>query len=358
LVALSASPTTSALIESHLTRLQSEAKKAFASGQNEKARSQAQSALRFTSNPTIIRELREILTQTYNSLPAYKFPRFSLRPLGRQKPVIEETQTDPQSLHQLIADELFFLGLFDEAVPEFIAARSRASEQTQKGGGVEKAEPVGTTGLTDTDYSMAVYALRGGLANQAIRFAETVWKSVPSDYVLDLAPVEVLELLYPVPYRDSLLQHATPRKVDPRFVLAIARQESRFQADAKSAAAARGMMQFIPATANDTAKQLGRTSMSQDELYNPDTAILFGSQYLASLFEKFPGQPQAVASSYNGGPDNTARWVARSRSSDADRYVPEIGFSQTRDYVYKVMKNFWIYQQLYGPDLRRIQPQP
>jgi soluble lytic murein transglycosylase len=112
-------------------------------------------------------------------------------------------------------------------------------------------------------------------------------------------------------------------------------------------------MQFIPETSNDTARQLGSSDFTQDNLYNPDTAILFGSQYLANLFRQFPVQPQAVAASYNGGPENVARWIARSRSTEADRYVPELGFSQTKDYVFKVMTNFWIYQQMYDEKLER-----
>ena len=177
---------------------------------------------------------------------------------------------------------------------------------------------------------------------------------MPSDYVIDLAPRELVELLYPVPFRESLLKHATTRNVDPRFVLAIARQESRFQVDAKSVAAARGMMQFIASTANEIATQLKFHDFDQDDLYNPDTAILFGSQYLANLFQQFLNQPQAVAGAYNGGADNLARWIARSHSIEADRYVPEIGFSQTKDYVYRVMANFWTYQHLYDAQLQPI----
>jgi soluble lytic murein transglycosylase len=142
--------------------------------------------------------------------------------------------------------------------------------------------------------------------------------------------------------------------VDPRFVLSIARQESRFQVEAKSVAAARGMMQFIPATASEIAAQLNMTNFEQDDLYNADMAILFGSQYLANLFKQFPDQPQAVAGSYNGGADNLARWIARSKSSEADRYVPEIGFTQTKDYVYKVLANFWTYQRLYDAQLQPL----
>lgn len=355
LLSLAVAPKTSSAIASHLRELQAESKKALASGQNEQARSSAQLALRLTESPPAIGDLRKILMTTYESLPAYNFPRFSLYRFGRQQVVATGDQSgSQQATNQLIADELFFLGLYDEALPEFITARSMAqtTEQTGKGAQVEKQRNGGSSGLTDTDYSIATYSLRGGLVNRAVRFAEMVWKSIPGDYVIDLAPTDLVELLFPVPFRQSLLQHAAPRNVDPRFLLAIARQESRFQTDAKSVAAARGMMQFIPATANDIAKNLGRRTLNQDELYNPDTAILFGAQYLADLFQRFPGQPQAVASAYNGGPDNTARWIARSRSSEADRYVPEIGFSQTKDYVWKVMKNLWLYKQLYDSELR------
>ena len=117
-------------------------------------------------------------------------------------------------------------------------------------------------------------------------------------------------------------------------------------------AAARGMMQFISSTADQVAAELNLRDFDQDNLYNADTAILFGAYYLANLFKQFPGQPQAVAGSYNGGADNLARWIARSHSTEADRYVPEIGFSQTKDYVYKVMTNFWTYQRLYDNQLQ------
>ena len=202
------------------------------------------------------------------------------------------------------------------------------------------------------DDRIAVLSRRAGTPTRAVRFGEQSWKTVPADFVLEFAPREFVELLYPAPFRESLLKHTSSRNVDPRFVLSIARQESRFQADAKSGAAARGMMQFIAATAGEVATQLNLEKFDQDELYNPDVAILFGSQYLANLFKQFPNQPHAVAGAYNGGADNLARWIARSRSTEADRYVPEIGFSQTKDYVYRVMANFWTYQRLYDAQLQ------
>ncbi len=111
-------------------------------------------------------------------------------------------------------------------------------------------------------------------------------------------------------------------------------------------------MQFISTTANVIAGELGRENFKQDELYNPPTAVLFGSQYLSNLFKQFPAQPQAVAASYNGGETNMARWLARSKSDSPDRYVPEIVFSQSKDYVYKVMANYRVYQMFYDENLK------
>ena len=64
---------------------------------------------------------------------------------------------------------------------------------------------------------------------------------------------------------------------------------------------------------------LDLNNFAQDDLYDPKIAVLFGSQYLGSLFKLFPGMPEAVAASYNGGEDNMARWVTRARSRDPTR---------------------------------------
>jgi len=346
LLSLSGDPQRRNQIESRFVALRADAQKAITATQPEQARLSAQQALRLTQDPVAISELLTVVEKAYEALPAYKLPSFRLMPLGREEPLSASLTLAPT--HTNIASELLFLGLYDEGIPEFSAAQitptAAQTEKTQL-----------TSAGSDLEYSIAVYSLRGGLANRAVRFAEQVWKNMPADYLLQIAPSQLAELLYPVPYRESLLKHAPSKNVDPRFVLSIARQESRFQADAKSIAAARGMLQFIPATADEIATQLGRKPSNHDELYNPDTAILFGSQYLSNLFRRFP-DPQAVAAAYNGGPDNVARWIARSKSNEPDRYVPEIGFSQSKDYVYKVMSNYRVYQQLYDQQLQRKLP--
>jgi soluble lytic murein transglycosylase-like protein/Tfp pilus assembly protein PilF len=327
LLALGTNEKTRTLVRMRLNNLLNDSKVANAAGQFEQSRVAAQSSLRLTNDPQLRAEALKYLQTAYDALSAYRIPQFNKVPLLKQETELES--------HEALANSLLLLGLYDEAIPEYLAARK-------------------TPGGPDEDYTIAVLSLRGGNANRAVRFAEQTWKTVPADYVIELAPREMVQLLYPAPFRESLLKHTRSRNVDPRFVLSIARQESRFQTDAKSVAAARGMLQFIAATAGNIADQVKLKNFNQDDLYNPDIAILFGSQYLANLFQQFPNQPQAVAGSYNGGADNLARWIARSHANEPDRYVPEIGFTQTKDYVYKVMANYWDYQRLYDAQLQPV----
>lgn len=340
LASMAANEKARAAVLNRFTSLLGAAKASEAQGQTEQTRVAAQSALRLTQDNTQRTQLLEILRRSYGKLQNYSLPTFHIVSIASE--AVDPAATI-DSTHQLLGARLFSLGLYDEAMPEIFAARAAPPKPANQ-----------APAFSDEGYTLAVYSLRGGLSNRAVRFGELFWKTVPADYVLDVAPRELVELLYPAPYRNSLLKHALSRNVDPRFALSIIRQESRYQVDVKSVSAARGMMQFIPATANEIAAQLQLKSFSQDDLYNADTAILFGSQYLANLFHQCPEQPQAVAGAYNGGADNLARWIARSRSNDADRYVPEIGFSQTKDYVYKVMANYWNYQRLYDGQLQPL----
>lgn len=365
--ALSADEKARAAVASRLDSLRKEAQQAMSAGQAEKARLAAQSGLRLTLDANITRELLDVARKAYAALPAYhNLPASKLVPAGRQKVYTEKSDALQSPTLRALADELLFLGLYDEAAPALAAANnfpdekaaSKAAKSDESKAVESKAAAASPSVKTnaartgDEAYTLAVFYKRGEMADHAILYAEPLWRNVPRDYLLELAPREMVELLYPAPFSKAINESAPARGVDSRFILSIMRQESRFRADAKSVSAARGLMQFIPATANTIATQLGKQEFRQDDLYLPRTAILFGSQYLGNLYKLFPNMPQAVAASYNGGEDNVARWVARARSNDADRYVPEIGFAQSKDYVYKIMSNFRVYQQLYDEQLR------
>jgi soluble lytic murein transglycosylase len=158
---------------------------------------------------------------------------------------------------------------------------------------------------------------------------------------------------YPAPYRQAIVSAAKSRKIDPRFILAIMKQESVFRPTAKSPAGARGLLQLTIDAAQKYASNAGITGLMENQLYQPETSILIGSEYLKELFDMFPNLPEAVAASYNGGEDNVARWVKRARQKDPGVFTSEIGFDETKGYVQKVMNNYRVYRQLYNADLTR-----
>ena len=293
----------------------------------EERRANIRDALRITTDQEQRKRLLEELRTIYAELPGYKFPTLPKTVQIEREPPAQSESRRGQDLAAVLAS----LRLHDEAAPEYEASIS---------GPGRKLSP-------DVEFTLARMYLKGDRADRAIAFMESFVK-LPADFQPELLPPDIAEMLYPRPYSDLLGKHASPRNVDPHFVLSIMRQESRFQPNVKSVAAARGLMQFIPDTSKRIAGELGRDRFEQNELYEPSTAILFGSQYAANLFKLFPNQPDAVAASYNGGEDNMQRWYGRARSDQPGRYVPEIAFAQTKDYVWRVMANYRMYALLYA----------
>jgi soluble lytic murein transglycosylase len=158
---------------------------------------------------------------------------------------------------------------------------------------------------------------------------------------------------YPALFQTDLLRETLPRRVDPRFVLAIMKQESSFKTNAKSPAAARGLLQMTVDTAAKYSMQAKMTVLQPEDLYKPGVNIALGSVYIAELQKQFPNLLEAVAASYNGGEDNAARWLKRADSKEPFIFTSEVGFAETKDYVFKVLTNYRVYRELYTEDLRR-----
>ena len=285
------------------------------------AKNAANQVLRLSTDEVIHNEMFAVLKTVYPKLRGYQAPAIAYTASGRNAPLGRGDVAVTGTNHQTIAGELLFLGLFDEGAPEL--AETPASRAT-----------------------IAYYCSRGDCAKRSYDFADPLLSALPEDYRLELLPRETAEVMYPMPFRDSLVRHAKPRNVDPRFVLSIARQESSYNPRVKSYAAARGLMQFISSTADQIAAQLRLRDFEQDDLYNADTAVLFGSQYLKNLTDEFRSH-QAVAAAYNGSEDSVRRWIARAGTSELDRFVVEVLKSQTKDYVYKVTSYYLAYQKIY-----------
>ncbi|WP_245416098.1 lytic transglycosylase domain-containing protein [Microvirga sp. 17 mud 1-3] len=139
-------------------------------------------------------------------------------------------------------------------------------------------------------------------------------------------------------------------EVEPAMVYAIARQESAFNPRAISSAGARGLMQLMPATAKETARRVGLgfdlDKLLADAAYNAK----LGSAHLGELMGDWKGSHILAFASYNAGGGNVRKWIKaygdpREPEVDAIDWVERIPFSETRNYVQRVLENLNVYRQ-------------
>jgi len=156
------------------------------------------------------------------------------------------------------------------------------------------------------------------------------------------------QFIYPAPYWDIIQKQADLLNLDPLFVLAVIRQESRFDAGISSWAGAYGLMQLMPATARSLAKQQKMKNYTTDRLLDPNVNITLGTNYLVELLRRFKGTPELVLAGYNGGPNRVSRWMKKRGSSDIDEFVEEINLDETRLFVKLVMNNYAQYVSQYS----------
>jgi hypothetical protein len=188
---------------------------------------------------------------------------------------------------------------------------------------------------------------RGNASRQSIYDVELFMRSVPSDFVDDLLPHVVRELLYPRYFADAIEEDAKKYDADPTLVMAIMREESRFNPRAKSEAAARGLLQFIITTAVEIGRDIGVVNLTAEDLYDPRVIIRLGAKYIATLLQQFAGDHYAASAAYNAGAKQTALWKRMAASSEDDAFVSAINFDETKDYVRKVMSSYEQYRGIY-----------
>jgi soluble lytic murein transglycosylase len=133
-------------------------------------------------------------------------------------------------------------------------------------------------------------------------------------------------------------------KVDPALIHAIMRQESRFDAGAKSSAGAKGLMQIMPATATYIS---GSEEEGAHVLMDPESNLELGQQYITELLRDryVKGDIFSLLVAYNAGPGNLARWKKEwADVEDPLLFIELIPSSETRSYVERVLANYWIYR--------------
>lgn len=151
--------------------------------------------------------------------------------------------------------------------------------------------------------------------------------------------------LYPKAFGDLVVRYSEAAGVDPSLAYAVMRAESSFTPVATSPVGARGLMQLMPQTA---AMVLHVKKIEPERLYDPELNIRLGTKHLRELIDKFGGNQTAVIASYNAGAHNVNRWLKTYANLKGEEFIESIPFSETRDYVKKVLAVQAIYKRLYG----------
>ena len=143
---------------------------------------------------------------------------------------------------------------------------------------------------------------------------------------------------FPMPFRAAVVERAQGIGLDPAYVYGLIRQESRFIMDARSHVGASGLMQVMPATARWTARKIGLTGFTADQITDRDTNITIGTAYLKLALDDFAGSMPMAAAAYNAGPGRPRSW-RNGPVLDAAIWAENVPFAETRDYVKKVLAN-------------------
>jgi len=153
------------------------------------------------------------------------------------------------------------------------------------------------------------------------------------------------ELLYPTPYDDEVEAAAGRTGLSTSLLYAVLRQESLYQPWAVSSAGAVGLMQLLPSTARITARRQGLPRPTRESLLEPGRNLPLGAATLEELVERFDGQVLLALAGYNAGPGAVRRWMP-SRAMDADVWVENIPYNETRAYVQRIMWHSVVFQWL------------
>lgn len=138
-------------------------------------------------------------------------------------------------------------------------------------------------------------------------------------------------------------------KANPALLYALMRQESKFKTEATSRVGARGLMQLMPQTASYVAGDRSLHGKGRDRLYDPAVNLSIGQDYVTHLIETTAGGDLFdMAVAYNGGPGNLRRWKREIAIEDSLLFIESIPNPESRDFVERVLTNFWVYSQRLG----------
>ncbi len=157
-----------------------------------------------------------------------------------------------------------------------------------------------------------------------------------------------VSLRFPVRYKKQVADNAKLQQLHPAIIYGLIRRESAFNEKARSPVGARGLMQIMPKTGQQIAKELNQRLGNIKRLFDPSTNIEYGTYYYKQLLDQFKGHYALAAAAYNAGPSRVNRWLPQKEPIAADIWIETIPFKETRAYVSAVLTYALIYQKRLG----------
>ena len=160
-------------------------------------------------------------------------------------------------------------------------------------------------------------------------------------------PDRFWQILFPLNHWETIQAEAAKRGVDPYLLASIIRQESGFEPATISNAGAVGLMQIMPAEAEEIASRAGIEGVTREKLFDPDINIAVGAAEFAQKLAAMQGRSALAIAAYNGGESNVNNWLTRTPAEDMDVFIEAIPYAETRLYVKTVTRNRNEYRRIY-----------
>lgn len=167
-------------------------------------------------------------------------------------------------------------------------------------------------------------------------------------FVYQLNRKTILKFFYPIKFQDYVYKYSDEYKIDPILVFAIIRAESNNDQFAVSQKGAKGLMQITDRTGMWAAESIGIENYSTANLFLPDVNIRIGCWYINRLRNEFDGNMFLAITAYNSGSGRVNEWLRDKKMEPSIKSVDMIPYTETKEYVKKVFKEYKILKYIYG----------
>ena len=156
---------------------------------------------------------------------------------------------------------------------------------------------------------------------------------------------QIMMKIYKLEYSEYVEKYAKEYDVDKYLIFAIIKAESNFDQDAVSHREAKGLMQLMYSTAEEIAKKVN-VDLNEENILEPDININLGTKYISMLIQKY-GNINLALAAYNAGSGNVDGWIEKGTLKEDGSDIENIPFTETNNYVRKILRDYEIYKKLY-----------